>query len=63
MRRRAVRAQGTWGVEPPFPWDLDVSFAGVPVADLDLPGGRFAGSVSGTAALAGASSTRASASP
>lgn len=49
----AVRMQGTWGVEPPFPWDLDVTFAGLSLADLDLPGGPWAGSASGSAALAG----------
>jgi len=48
-----VRWQGRWGFLPPIPWDLEVSFAGLPLDALDLPGGGWAGSASGTAALAG----------
>jgi translocation and assembly module TamB len=36
-----------------MPWDLEVAFAGVPLDALALPGGRWAGSASGTAVLAG----------
>jgi len=46
-------ATGRWGLSLPFPWALDVSLAGVPVAALGLPGGAWSGSVSGTATLAG----------
>jgi translocation and assembly module TamB len=49
----AVRMQGSWGVDPPFPWDLDVTFAGVPLAALDFPGGAWTGSASGSATLSG----------
>ena len=31
---------GDLGMEPPFPWDLDVSFAGLALADLDVPAAR-----------------------
>ena len=44
---------GTWGLSAPYPWTLDASLAGVPVAALDLPGGGWAGSVSGTGSLQG----------
>ena len=47
-----ARASGTWGALPPFPWDVDVSFSGVPIAALEL-GGAWSGSIAGTAALAG----------
>jgi translocation and assembly module TamB len=47
-----ARATGTWGSLPPFAWDLEASFAGVPLAELDLPG-RWEGSASGTARLEG----------
>jgi len=46
-----LRARGTWGFLAPFPWGLDVSWAGVPMDALDLPGGAWAGSSSGTARL------------
>jgi translocation and assembly module TamB len=49
----SVRLQGKWGFLPPMPWDLEVAFAGVPLDALALPGGRWAGSASGTAVLAG----------
>jgi translocation and assembly module TamB len=49
----SVKAQGTWGVEGPFPWDLEVAFAGVPLADLAFPGGAWTGTASGTATLGG----------
>jgi translocation and assembly module TamB len=49
----SVRWQGRWGVAPPIPWDLDVSFAGVPVDALELPGGAWTGSASGSAVLKG----------
>jgi translocation and assembly module TamB len=48
-----IRAAGKWGFLPPFPWDLRVEFEGVPLEALDLPGGGWAGSASGTASLAG----------
>lgn len=48
-----ARVEGRWGVAPPFPWKLDVSFAGVPIADLQLPG-TWEGSASGTVVLEGA---------
>jgi translocation and assembly module TamB len=49
----AVKLTGTWGSLPPFPWDLEVAFAGVPMPDLELPGGGWTGSASGTARLEG----------
>ncbi|HEY6006679.1 MAG TPA: translocation/assembly module TamB, partial [Anaeromyxobacter sp.] len=48
-----VRWQGKWGLAPPIPWDLEVSFAGFPVEALELPGGAWAGSASGSAVLKG----------
>ena len=54
--RRATgvaRARGAWGFTAPFPWELELSFAGFPLADLGLPGGPWTGTASGTAALAG----------
>jgi translocation and assembly module TamB len=48
-----VRCQGRWGFLPPIPWDIEVSVAGLPLDALDLPGGGWTGSASGTAALAG----------
>ncbi len=48
-----VRMTGRYGFSPPFPWDLDVSFAGVSLKDAGLPGGEWTGSASGTAALRG----------
>ncbi|MFY3742873.1 translocation/assembly module TamB domain-containing protein [Anaeromyxobacter sp. Red801] len=48
-----ARAQGTWGMDAPFPWDLEVAFSGVPLAALDLPGGEWSGSASGRASLGG----------
>ena len=48
-----VRMTGRSGFAPPFPWDLDVSFAGVSLRDARLPGGEWAGSASGTATLRG----------
>jgi translocation and assembly module TamB len=48
-----ARASGTWGSLPPFPWDVDVSFSGVPLAALELPGAGWSGSVAGTATLDG----------
>ena len=48
-----VRAAGTWGMLPPFPWDLSVSVAGMPLAELGVPGGAWSGSLAGTAELAG----------
>lgn len=55
LRRSAgiARVRGRWGGEPPFPWDLDVSAAGFSLADLELPGGAWSGSASGTATLHG----------
>jgi translocation and assembly module TamB len=49
----AVRARGRWGMLLPFPWELDVEWEGVPLADLDLPAGPWGGSASGTAVLRG----------
>ncbi len=49
----AVRWSGWWGFQDPIPWDLEVSFAGLPLDALGLPGGGWAGSASGTAALRG----------
>jgi translocation and assembly module TamB len=49
----AVRARGRWGFLLPFPWDLDVEWSGLSLAGLDLPGGPWGGSASGTAKLAG----------
>ncbi len=49
----SVQWQGRWGLRPPIPWDLEVAFAGVPMDALGLPGGEWAGSASGTAALKG----------
>lgn len=48
-----ARARGTWGGTPPFPWDLEVSWAGLPLADAGLPGGPWTGTASGTATLHG----------
>jgi translocation and assembly module TamB len=55
LRRGAgsVRWQGRWGFLPPIPWDIEVAFAGVSMDALDLPGGGWAGSASGTATLRG----------
>ena len=49
----SARARGSWGLEPPFPWDLELAFQAAPLSDLDLPGGGWAGLASGSAALAG----------
>lgn len=46
-------ATGRWTMSAPFPWDLSVALAGVPAAALDLPGGGWGGSLSGSATLAG----------
>jgi translocation and assembly module TamB len=54
LRRGAgvVRMTGRYGFSAPFPWDLDVSFAGLSLRDTGLPfGGDWAGSASGTVAL------------
>ncbi len=48
-----VRMTGRGGFSPPFPWDLDVSFAGVSLRDAALPGGEWVGSASGSATLRG----------
>ncbi len=48
-----VRISGDYAAVPPFPWDLDVSFSGMPIESFDLPGGAWSGSASGTAALRG----------
>ncbi len=48
-----VRLSGWYGTVPPFPWDLDVSYSGMPLEHLDLPVGGWTGSASGTAALRG----------
>ncbi len=46
-------ATGHWTMAPPFAWDLKAGLAGVPAAALGLAGGAWAGSLSGTATLAG----------
>ncbi|HEY6097989.1 MAG TPA: translocation/assembly module TamB domain-containing protein, partial [Anaeromyxobacter sp.] len=48
-----VRWQGRWGFLAPIPWDIEVSLAGVPVDALELPGGAWTGSASGSAVLKG----------
>lgn len=48
-----VSATGTWEFKPPQPWALTLSAAGLPAATLALPGGGWAGSISGNATLAG----------
>jgi translocation and assembly module TamB len=55
IRRGAgtIQMTGRYGFSPPFPWDLDVAFAGVPLADAGLPGGAWGGSASGTVTLRG----------
>jgi len=45
-----AQAQGSWGFVAPFAWELQLSAAGVP---LELPGRGWAGTASGSAALAG----------
>ncbi|MGC3997925.1 MAG: translocation/assembly module TamB domain-containing protein [Anaeromyxobacter sp.] len=54
LRRESglVRAQGTWGLAPPFSWDLQLAASGLPLEALGLPG-SWAGLASGTASLAG----------
>ena len=49
----AIRARGLWGSLPPFPWDLDLEWAGLPLAELELPAGPWAGTASGSASLRG----------
>jgi translocation and assembly module TamB len=50
----AVRMTGRYGFAPPFPWELDVTFAGVSLAHAGLPGGdAWVGSASGSVALRG----------
>jgi translocation and assembly module TamB len=49
----AARASGRWGTLPPFPWEIDVEWAGLPLADLDLPVGPWGGTASGNASLRG----------
>lgn len=56
LRRGAgvVRMTGRYGFSAPYPWDLDVSFAGLALRDAGLPfGGDWAGTASGTLALRG----------
>jgi translocation and assembly module TamB len=48
-----LRARGSWGFIPPFPWAMDVSWAGLPMEALALPGGTWSGSSSGAARLDG----------
>jgi translocation and assembly module TamB len=48
-----LRARGTWGFVAPFPWGLDVTWAGLPMDVLELPGGAWSGSSSGSARLDG----------
>ncbi len=49
----AARGGGWVELEAPFPWELEVSAAGLPVADLGLPDTRWEGTLSGQAQLAG----------
>jgi translocation and assembly module TamB len=49
----SLRARGRWGFAAPFPWALDVAWAGLPAAALELPGGAWSGSASGSARLDG----------
>jgi translocation and assembly module TamB len=49
----AVRARGRWGMLLPFPWEIDVGWEGVPLAELDLPAGPWGGTASGSAVLRG----------
>jgi translocation and assembly module TamB len=56
LRRGAgvARMTGRYGFPPPFPWELDVSVAGMSLGDAGLPGGAdWSGSASGTIALRG----------
>lgn len=55
LKREAgwLRAHGTWGFLAPFPWGLDVAWAGLPMDALGIPGGVWSGSSSGTARLDG----------
>lgn len=48
-----ARAHGSWGTLPPFPWNLEVSLAGLALADAGIPGPRWAGTARGSATLAG----------
>ncbi len=49
----AARGSGWVGLARPFPWELEASAAGLPLEALGLPGGRWAGRVSGQAQLGG----------
>jgi translocation and assembly module TamB len=55
IRRGAGLAQmsGRYAFAPPFAWDLEVAFAGMPLRDAGLPG-AWGGTASGTATLLGA---------
>ncbi len=55
LHRGEARAEGSGTVEfkPPSPWNLKAAFAGLPLAGLDLPGGRWTGSVGGEATFTG----------
>jgi translocation and assembly module TamB len=48
----AARAAGTWGMEPPFPWALEVAVEALPLGGLELPG-SWTGTATGRAAVAG----------
>ncbi|HSN16395.1 MAG TPA: translocation/assembly module TamB, partial [Anaeromyxobacteraceae bacterium] len=48
-----VTMSGWYGAVPPFPWDLDVSFSGMPLEHTDLPGAGWSGSASGSVTLHG----------
>ncbi len=48
-----VRGSGKLELDRRMGWDLELSFSGVRLADLALPGGPWAGSASGRATLAG----------
>ena len=48
-----VRGEGTIGFATPSPWDVSIEFAGVRLGDLDLPGGSWGGTGSGTLSIGG----------
>lgn len=55
LKRGAGLASGSgWiGLSAPFPWELETSATGVPLDGLGLPGGRWEGTASGQAGIAG----------
>jgi translocation and assembly module TamB len=49
----AARAAGWVGLDAPFPWSFDGSFAALRAADLALPGATWGGTLSGDVTLRG----------